>query len=218
MSQASLTCELLDHGPLTGEKNMQVDAEMLVRAVAGEATFRTYQWSEPTVSLGHFQVTTAAEVPERFAALPVVQRLSGGGAILHDQELTYSLALPKTHPLTNTPSLIYNAVHQCIIDILKTFGVQCEMRGEAAFADKPFLCFGRGDERDIVITGQKIVGSAQRRRQGAVLQHGSILLRQSRYAPEFPGIVDLSHIEVSPETLAPLLRQSICERLQMHPH
>lgn len=217
MSQAFLTCELLDHGPLPGFQNMQVDAEMLVHAVAGQTTFRTYQWAAPTVSLGHFQVTTAAEIPERFAALPIVKRLSGGGAILHDQELTYSLALPKTHPLTNTPSLIYNEVHQCIIDILETFGVQCELRGDAAFADKPFLCFGRGDERDIVMKGQKIVGSAQRRRQGAVLQHGSILLRQSKYAPEFPGIVELSQIEVSPEPLALLLRQSICERLQVHP-
>ncbi|WP_417848398.1 lipoate--protein ligase family protein [Thalassoglobus sp.] len=207
------SCDLLVHGPLTGEENMAVDARMLEAAVAGQATLRTYQWVEPTVSLGHFQVTTSAEIPERFANLAVVKRLSGGGAILHDEELTYSIALPKAHPLCSTPSRIYNEVHECIIELLLDEGITSHLRGDAAFAEKPFLCFGRGDERDIVIGDHKIVGSAQRRRQGAVLQHGSILLAQSEYAPEFPGIRELTQKVLDPSEFASKLRATIFKRL-----
>lgn len=196
---------------------MAIDAGMLQRAVSGEATVRTYQWSEPTVSLGHFQAKTLDNVPERFADLPIVKRLSGGGAILHDQELTYSLAIPKTHGLSQNPSQIYNEVHDCIIDILNSYGITSQMRGDAAFAEKPFLCFGRGDERDIVIGSHKIVGSAQRRRQGAVLQHGSILLKQSEFAPEFPGIEELTSVSLSIGSLASQLRERIIQKLNLQP-
>lgn len=213
MTTSPITCRILDHGPLSGEENMAIDAEMLDRAVAGEASLRTYQWSEPTISLGHFQVATTVEIPERFKTLATVKRLSGGGAILHDQELTYSLALPKFHRLTVTPSRIYSEVHQCIIDILSTYGIEAQMRGDAAFADKSFLCFLRGDERDIVIGNHKIVGSAQRRRQGAVLQHGSLLLRQSIHTPEFPGLLELTQKDISAKEFAFELRLSICEQL-----
>ncbi len=194
---------------------MAIDARMLERAVSGQSTLRTYQWAAPTVSLGHFQVTTAANLPERFADLAVVKRLSGGGAILHDQELTYSLALPKSHSLCSTPSRIYNEVHECIIALLAEEGITSHLRGEAAFDEKPFLCFSRGDERDIVIGDHKIVGSAQRRRQGAVLQHGSILLSQSEYAAEFPGILELTQKELNVSEFAAKLRTKISECLNL---
>ncbi|MDA7527426.1 lipoate--protein ligase family protein [bacterium] len=217
MSTDLINCRVLDHESLPGAQNMAVDAEMLERAVNGGATVRTYQWSEPTVSLGHFQAKTLGNFPDRFSNLPVVERLSGGGAILHDRELTYSLAIPKTHELTQNPSQIYNEIHDCVIDLLSSFGIVCQMRGNAAFAEKPFLCFGRGDERDIVIGTHKIVGSAQRRRQGAVLQHGSILLKQSEYAPEFPGIEDLTMIILPPDSLASQLRERIIQKLNLQP-
>lgn len=215
MASASIHCRIIVDGPCPGVHNMEVDAEMLQRAVEGIASVRTYQWSTPTISLGHFQVTSSLSVPVRFAELPRVKRLSGGGAILHDQELTYSLALPKEHPLLISPSQVYNVVHQCLIEILGSSGVRCQMRGNAAFPDKSFLCFSRGDERDIVIGSHKIVGSAQRRRQGAVLQHGSILLSQSPQAPEFPGISELTRVLLDPQRLAENLRQAICETLNL---
>ncbi len=215
MTNSPITYRILEHGPLSGEENMAIDAEMLDRAVAGQASLRTYQWSHPTISLGHFQVATTVEVPERFEGLATIKRLSGGGAILHDQELTYSLALPNFHPLTETPSRIYNEVHQCIIDILSTYEIQTQMRGDAAFVDKSFLCFLRGDERDIVIGKHKIVGSAQRRRQGAVLQHGSLLLRQSVHTPEFPGLLELTQKDISAEEFALELRSRICEKFEL---
>lgn len=194
---------------------MQLDGLMLDQAVQGAAAFRFYRWDEPTVSLGHFQAVANEPVPARFAGLPVVPRLSGGGAILHDQELTYSIALPASHALSTNPSQLYDIVHEALIAGLAEQGVVCQMRGAAAFADASFLCFSRGDARDIVIGQQKIVGSAQRRRRGAILQHGSLLLRQSTYAPEFPGVEELCGVIVNCDSLIARVAHDTLKRLEL---
>lgn len=189
----SLPCQLILHGALSGADNMAIDASLLDRAVDGICSLRFYRWFRPTISLGHFQ-NLEDGVEDRFAGLDVVKRLSGGGAILHDRELTYSISLPTSHPATAAPGSIYEIAHDVIIEVLKRYDVVSQMRGDANAdpANKSFLCFSRGDARDVVIGSNKIVGSAQRRRQGAILQHGSILLQQSTYAPEFPGIEELT--------------------------
>jgi len=194
---------------------MEIDEVLLNSALTGLASLRFYQWDQPTVSLGHFQAKQALEVPLRFSGLPIVRRLSGGGAILHDQELTYSCALPAAHPICRDPGKLYDVIHAALIAVLTQFQVHCRVRGEDAFADQSFLCFSRGDARDIVIGRQKIVGSAQRRRQGAILQHGSILLRQSRFAPEFPGIRELTNVDLAAEALVAPLTAEITSRLEL---
>jgi len=210
-----LPCRLLIDLPLSGLRNMAIDEVLLNSGRQGLATLRFYQWARPTVSLGHFQAAQGQFVPERFHGLDVVRRLSGGGAILHDRELTYSCVLPNSHPLTLDPIQIYDAVHAGIIQGMKTFGVSCRFRGDEAFADQSFLCFSRGDERDLLIGNQKIVGSAQRRRQGTILQHGSILLSRSDQAPEFPGILELAGTAVTAEDLIPVLTREWAERLNL---
>lgn len=176
----------------SGEWNMAVDAALLAGYLAGTRTaLRLYEWAEPTLSIGHFQ-QDREDVPDELAQLPRVRRLSGGGAILHDRELTYSCVVPAGHPLARQPLQLYDAMHARIISLLAEFGVAARLRGaEQARPGGPFLCFARGDERDIVLGEHKIVGSAQRRRKGGVLQHGSLLLQRSPLAPEFPGINDL---------------------------
>ncbi|MCH7988607.1 MAG: lipoate--protein ligase family protein, partial [Planctomycetes bacterium] len=145
-----------------------------------------------TVSLGYFQEAEAADRNPEFAKLPKVRRLSGGGAILHHHELTYSLSLPATHPLAMEPHRLYEEAHKQILTVLKRFGICAQLRGtDLNENDEPFLCFGRKDPRDIIYRGHKILGSAQRRRRGAVLQHGSLLLKRSAFASAFPGIDDL---------------------------
>ncbi|WP_437230790.1 lipoate--protein ligase family protein [Planctomicrobium sp. SH661] len=206
-------CRVLVDPPLAGDLNMAIDEELLNSGLSGVATLRFYQWASPTVSLGHFQARQTLEVPARFQELPAVRRLSGGGAILHDQELTYSCVLPSGNPLCQEPGQIYDLVHAAIISVLERLGVQCRMRGDDAFSDQSFLCFSRGDARDIVIGSAKIVGSAQRRRQGTVLQHGSILLRTSPWAEEFPGIRELTGVDLSAETLTSQLMPEILQRL-----
>ncbi len=196
---------------------MAVDETLLESALHRQVcTVRWYCWNPPTISLGYFQQMpsesssadalpplmtegsrrTIAQNDEmgelRFQSLPQVRRLSGGGAILHDQEWTYSVAVPAAHEFAPHPERLYLAVHEQLIDWINRRGVTARLRNEAFDpAGEPFLCFGRGDPRDIVVGLHKIVGSAQRRRQRAILQHGSLLLRQSRYAPEFPGLLDL---------------------------
>lgn len=183
----------LEPAPQSGAWNMAVDAALLARYLSGSrAAFRLYEWSEPTLSVGHFQ-QDREEIPAELADLPCVRRLSGGGAILHDRELTYSCVVPARHPLAHQPLRLYDAMHARIIAILTEFGVSARLRGaEQARPGGPFLCFARGDERDIVFGEHKIVGSAQRRRKGGVLQHGSLLLERSPFAPEFPGLNDLA--------------------------
>jgi lipoate-protein ligase A len=184
---------LIDPQPNSGSWNMALDEVLLETAVnEGVSTVRVYQWSEATVSLGYFQDDEAFDRNSEFAKLPKVRRLSGGGAILHHHELTYSLALPAGHPLAAEPHRLYEAVHERILIVLKRFGICAQLRGtDQNENDEPFLCFGRKDPRDIIYRGFKILGSAQRRRRGAVLQHGSLLLKRSAYAPVFPGLDDL---------------------------
>jgi lipoate-protein ligase A len=195
---------------------MAVDEVLLESARNGISSLRFYEWSAPTISIGHFQISSRTGIPERFHQLDIVRRLSGGGAILHHQELTYACALPADHPCTREPGTIYDRVHAAIIEVLAQLGVKSQLRGDKAFSEKPFLCFSRGDARDIVIGPHKIVGSAQRRRQGAVLQHGSILLEQSPLAPEFPGIHELTEVRLDPWQLSRQLAPAMAEYLQLN--
>jgi lipoate-protein ligase A len=192
---------------------MAMDAALLSLAIRrDDSVVRIYRWSEPTVSLGYFQANTDLS-GNPFPNLRVVRRLSGGGAILHDREWTYSCVLPPSHPARQDPSSLYVTVHNAIIDLLGRCGVPCCLRSDfrqpvdesvshesavesaasAVAVQEPFLCFLRGNPNDIVHElGPKIVGSAQRRRQGVILQHGSVLLQASPQLENLPGVLDLS--------------------------
>ncbi|HEX6986574.1 MAG TPA: hypothetical protein VF170_14425 [Planctomycetaceae bacterium] len=190
---------LVESEPHDGRWNMAFDEALLEAAVSrGEATLRVYRWSEPTLSLGYFQKSPPPDLPEPLLALPRVRRLTGGGAILHHHEWTYSCAVPKGHPLAARSEVLYDAAHEALIAAFADLGVAASLRGEAdRAADANFLCFLRGDPRDVLVAGRKVVGSAQRRRRGAVLQHGSVLLRRSPLAPDVPGLEDLAPAAVT---------------------
>ena len=194
---------------------MAADECLLEAASAdGLRAVRLYQWSEPTVSLGYFQDEAEFRTEGRFSELAAVRRLSGGGAILHHLELTYSLVLPPGDPLVVDPTRLYSLVHDAILDVLRAAGIDAAMRGEdRKLAEEPFLCFIRGDRHDIVFEGHKIVGSAQRRRRGAVLQHGSLLLDASPHATELAGVNDLSNAERVTSEIGQTLGQSIARQL-----
>lgn len=198
----------------SGVWNMAMDEALLEAAATdGIGTVRIYRWELPTVSLGYFQKN---EVHESISHLPRVRRLTGGGAILHHHEITYSCTLPASHSAAEKTEELYDVVHETIIRCLEPYGVFLSPRGitqhaEGGFHAQPFLCFGRQDARDLVRDGHKVLGSAQRRRRGAILQHGSLILRQSKFAPEFVGLQG-----VSPEAKLPseqVLMQNIGEAL-----
>lgn len=169
--------------PLPGAENMARDLGILERAVAGEGPFlRTYAWARPTLSLGYFQ--REEEVAEAGAAarlgVDVVRRFTGGGAILHDRELTFSVALPPDHAWARLGvNDSYLEITRPLLELLLGKGVDASFRGEGA-AVKAANCFAGSACPDVVVGGRKLFGSAQRRRRGAVLQHGSLLLGLDR--------------------------------------
>jgi len=199
-------CRVLKHERGDGPWNMALD-EALLDSVAADPSFavvRTYSWSVPTLSLGYFQGIAEAEADPRWRSSPVVRRPTGGGALWHDLEVTYAVVVPSTHPATRPSSALYRAVHEAIAGRLREFGVDATRRGDlrpgSELALRPFLCFTDRDADDIVVGDAKLVGSAQRRRSGAVLQHGSLLLARSRTTPELPGLSDLAPVPDDPAT------------------
>lgn len=174
-------------GPADGPDNMARDEAVLIGVSEGRvpATLRLYGWSAPTISLGYFQpYSDYAALPPPAGQLPVVRRFTGGGAILHDLEMTYSLTLPLDHPLLagRGPSGLYEVVHRAFARLLAEAGVRTSGGPQDGGASQrgPFFCFERHGRYDLLIDGAKVLGSAQRRTRTAVLQHGSLIL-DSRY-------------------------------------
>jgi lipoyl(octanoyl) transferase len=123
-----------------------------------------------------------------------VRRASGGGAILHDREITYSFSVPPSEIWAGKHFALYEAFHAALVESLAAFGFQaaiCRPVGSQRDHRQPFLCFMRRAPGDVLVGDVKIAGSAQRRSGGAVVQHGSILLVRSPSAPELPGLNDL---------------------------
>ncbi len=199
-----LACRSVPHESGDGPANMGLD-EALLESVAADpsaAVLRTYGWATPTLSLGYFQPFARAEAESRWRGVPIVRRPTGGGALWHDREVTYALVVPRGHPLARRSADLYRAVHAAIAGLLVEVGLDARRRGEAepapGIVDKPFLCFADRDPEDVVAGRAKLVGSAQRRRAGAVLQHGSVLLARAPRTPELPGAADLAGIEADP--------------------
>jgi lipoate-protein ligase A len=213
-------CHLLVDPPLDGPTNMARD-EVLMRQVAASqvACLRFYRWSQPTLSLGYFQRAADADCIASQGHLAVVRRISGGGALLHDREITYSLCLPLSHPVTNQSDTLYELVHNALIDAFKPWLPQLQLHGQtpqssALRGKEPLLCFQRRSTWDVVASSgpapspqagetaaPKIAGSAQRRTRGVLLQHGAVLLDQSPDAPPLPGIAQLTSVLPSCEEL-----------------
>jgi lipoate-protein ligase A len=174
---------LLSDPSLGGAVNMARDEALMVQVGRGESppTLRLYQWNEPTISLGYFQPFAQFEaMPALYNKLAVVRRPTGGGAILHDLELTYSITVPIGYPLiADGANRLYEHAHDAVIAALGALGVEaarCGTSDESGAARGPFYCFARRHCYDVMVGADKIAGSAQRRTRAAVLQHGSIVL------------------------------------------
>jgi lipoate-protein ligase A len=176
---------------------MAVD-EALLRA--GESpTLRLYRWDPHGVSLGYFQ--RAADFPwDRFAreGVPVVRRLTGGGAIFHGDEITFSITADANDPLFEGPvRASYDRVHAILARALERCGAprsEVAARGDAKIlSDRPASpwCFHESTAFDLVAASRKLVGSAQRRTGGRILHHGSIVLRPNRFTPEVASVEGL---------------------------
>jgi len=186
----------LNTGARDGATNMAMDEALLacVSTGASPPTVRVFGWLPPTVSIGHSQ-DPAAEIDLEACAragVGVVRRPTGGRAVFHSGELTYSVAGPSgVAPLGATIMEAYRAIGEALVAGLATLGVAASLeetgtdpgvrRGRAS---QP--CFVSSGRFEVVFGGRKLVGSAQRRAGGGVLQHGSLLV-DSRHA----GLADL---------------------------
>jgi lipoyl(octanoyl) transferase len=218
------SCLVLPHQAADGPANMALDEALLEAVASGDdaSYLRTYEWTVPTLSLGYFQRIDAVRAEPRWLGVPTVRRQTGGGAIWHHDEITYALVVPASHPLARPSTRLYRAVHAAVAHALAGLGIRTKRRGdEPDRADRnqkrSLLCFTEAHADDIVTDGVKIVGSAQRRRQGAVLQHGSILWARSGLVPELPGVCDVADVKVGSRAWALGLLEGIPNALGLDP-
>ncbi len=195
--------------PQSGTWNMAMDEALLERAACGgPPVLRFYQWREPTLSLGYFQRYDDRHSHPASQNCAVVRRTSGGGAILHDREVTYSITLPAGHRISRRADDLYRASHRALIEALEAFGISAALHdtqrssGATTNGIESFLCFARRTCDDVLVNQWKVAGSAQRRSRGAVLQHGSIILEQSKSAPEIPGLAEVTGRRIQAVELA----------------
>jgi lipoyl(octanoyl) transferase len=153
---------------MTGVENMAWDHALLRRAArTGDAVVRVYGWSRPTLSYGR------NEHAARRTDVDVVRRPTGGRAILHHRELTYSFTLAAS----DRPRAVFERLNALLVSALGQLGVSVSIveRGAAPPASAG-PCFAAPSAGELVYEGRKLAGSAQWRENGAVLQHGSILI------------------------------------------
>lgn len=164
-----------------GKRNMQIDNDLLNFAIKNhlkESTFRFYAWSPACVSLGRNQ--SDKFINKKFLEsknIDVVKRLTGGRALLHDKELTYSYICPASS-LKNGESVInsYKEISQILINSFEKLGIKLEFPQNKSPHTKFDYCMSISTGADLSFEGKKLIGSAQFRKEGYILQHGSILL------------------------------------------
>jgi lipoyl(octanoyl) transferase len=183
-SRNETSWRLLPFRVLRAAENMAVDEAVfrLGRREGLPPTLRFFGWSPPAVSLGYFQKTSREIDVEacRRAGIDIVRRPTGGKAVLHDQELTYSLSAAVDHPLFTGDILgTYRIISSCIEEALQRLGLTPEVAIEgrsAAGTPLEGYCFAAPSRYELLVGGRKICGSAQIRTSGSFLQHGSLLI------------------------------------------
>jgi lipoate-protein ligase A len=192
--------------PRPGAENMARDAGLMDRArETGEAVFSVYSWERPTLSLGRNQTASGRydleQIRER--SIDVVRRPTGGRALLHWHEVTYSV----TAPIADADSLrnSYERINRILLDGLSRLGVGVsESRGGAPTPSPGELpCFSAPAEGELMVNGAKLVGSAQYREAGALLQHGSILIEDDQ--PMIASVLKRKSSELNPPRAATLI-------------
>ncbi len=183
MSYPLATWRLIRSAPADGATNMAVD-EAILRAVAEgrvPPTLRFYAWDPPCLSLGRAQPVADVDLEAvRAAGFGLVRRPTGGRAILHADELTYSVVAPQEEPrVCGSVVESYRRLSQGLVSGLKRLGVPAlvaDERVENRRSAGP-VCFEAPSDYEITVGGRKLVGSAQMRAQGVILQHGALPLR-----------------------------------------
>ncbi len=167
-----------------GACNMAIDSAILEAVAARDEppTLRLYGWAPFCLSLGYGQRSRDVDVAALKArGWSLTRRPTGGKAILHGDELTYSLCLPLDHPLARGDVITsYRRLSVGLLAALQCLGVAADARPQGAsprYADLGPVCFEMPSHYEISVGGRKLIGSAQLRRRGGLLQHGALPLR-----------------------------------------
>lgn len=190
---------------------MQIDCDILENAIKNnekEAIFRLYGWSPACVSLGRNQKDNFLDYKLLKANnIDVVRRLTGGRALLHDNEITYSFVCPfSALNEGDNVATSYREISQFLINKFKTLNINLEFGGSKSGIHTKFdYCMLISTGADLTYNGKKLIGSAQFRKDGYILQHGSILYDYNKKLLEkiFNEKVDASSItsikEINPD-------------------
>ena len=168
--------------PRPGWTNMAIDQTLLERAERlGERWLRLYRWSPSCLSFGRHEPATRRYDAARIAALGIdtVRRPTGGRAVWHSQELTYAVAAPAAE--FGSLRAAYLEIHCMLAQALGQIGLPAYLAPPAATPPLDAgACFTRAVGGEIMLSGRKLIGSAQLRMGSALLQHGSILLHDEQ--------------------------------------
>ena len=178
---------LVENGPQDGRLNMAIDRAIFNACDRGQApaTLRLYGWDRPTLTIGYSQnqFKDVNSIQCERKNIPVVRRFTGGRALLHQYELTYSLIAPIPHPeFPDNLAGAFGAVSKAVICSLENAGVSKlaiagkDRRSREGGGKRSPACFSTANHWEVTVMGKKLAGSAQRRLNRAFLQHGSILL------------------------------------------
>jgi len=164
---------------MDGPANMALDAALMARARrTGESVLRVYSWSRPVLSLGRNQRAAGLydDTLLRDGGIGVVRRPTGGRALLHHREVTYSVTAPS--PDGESLRATYSRINTLLVYALTTMGVPVTLAQHVGRLAPPgaIPCFAEPAVGELVIGAKKLVGSAQWRDRGALLQHGSIII------------------------------------------
>lgn len=201
-------------GTYTGADNMRIDSELLDEAIQNKSkdpVFRLYAWSPKCISLGRNQKDDFITDTD----VDVVRRLTGGRALLHDDEITYSYVAPVIEGESVVES--YKHISEILIDFFKTLGVELDFGENKKVSTHFDYCMLLSTGADVCYKGQKIIGSAQYRKQGYILQHGSILFGYDKeflehlFKEEVKGITTVKEIlpDMTKEKFVSLLEDFI---------
>ncbi len=222
MADMDNTWLFFDSGARHPHENMAIDEALLGLRQGHPVVVRVYDWDPPGLSLGYFQKYEEFP-PKRVRELGalITRRTTGGGAILHKDEITFSITGDEGEiPFAGSVEDSYHAIHSAIAAGLDTLGVDAGPRHDRSIEqeeeDDDGRCFYAVTSYDLVAGGRKLVGSAQRRKGGRVLHHGSIPLERNLMTPESAFVNALCGRSVLREHAYEALKQGLERHFAKH--
>ena len=207
--------KLIRYSEHTGRENMQIDNDILEKCIKDKSTepvVRLYGWKPRCISLGRNQ---KLNFPTQ--NIDIVRRLTGGRALLHDNEITYSYTCPTSSiPDGESVTESYKYISGILIDFFKTLGINLDFGENKKVSTHFDYCMLISTGADVCYQGKKIIGSAQCRKQGYILQHGSILFDYDKVFLEKLFHEEVKGITSVKEILPDITKNDFIHLLEQH--